>query len=166
MDQCLTLIWELPAYVSVIASGVVLACGYGILKLKDFWPVLKTLLSTSQDYPLGAWNCEWHHDQSSDGKQRPDIKDVVTIDFAREEIVIGSGSGGDVVDGYKLVGRCTSSSLALTYKIADKTLPFVGAVTLHKVNEKRLEGRFVQYVVTPDGLTAGLVTGKTTWRKP
>jgi hypothetical protein len=165
MTECIALIKDYWGYVAAVVGVGILVSGYGVLKLKDFLPVLKTLLSTTQDYPLGTWNCLWKHDTSANG-QRPDINDIVTIDFAREEVVIGAGAGGEVVDGYKLVGRCTSSCLALTYRISDKNRPYAGAVVLHKVNEKRLEGRFVQYIIAPGGLTAGLVTGETVWKKP
>jgi hypothetical protein len=166
MGECVALIKDYWGYIVAVVGIVLLIGGYGVVKLKDFLPVLKTLLSTTQDYPLGTWNCVWQHDTPAGEQRRPDVSDVVTIAFAREEVVIGSGSGGDIVDGYKLVGRCTSSCLAVTYKIADKNRPYAGAVVLHKVTEKRLEGRFVQYIIAPDGLAAGLVTGMTVWKRP
>jgi hypothetical protein len=166
MGECVALIKDYWGYAATGAAALLLVGGYGLLKLRDFLPVIQTLLSTNQDYPLGTWNCTWQHDALAGAPQRQDISDVVTINFAREEVVVGAGVGGDLADGYKLVGRCTSSCLALTYRIADKNRPYAGSVVLHKVNEKRLEGRFVQYIVAPDGMTAGLLSGTTVWRKP
>jgi hypothetical protein len=164
MSECVTFLTEVWGY--LVAGGILLVAlaGYGALKLKDFLPVLKTLFSVSQEYPLGTWNCHWKHDPL-DALQRPDIKDVVAINFAREEIVIGSGSGGELQEGYRLVGRCTSSCIALTYRINDRGRSYAGSVALHKVTEKKLEGRFVQYIVAPDGNTAGVLTGSTVWTK-
>lgn len=166
MGECIGVLREYWGYAAMLATLVLLIGGYGAIKLKDFLPVLKTLFSAMQEYPLGTWNCTWYCDPVPGEPVRPDITDVVTLDFAREEVVVGAGAGGVVKDGYKLVGRCTSSCLALTYKIADKDLPYVGAVVLRKLNEKRLEGHFAQYVIAADGSTAGLITGTTRWTKP
>lgn len=164
MSECVAFLNDVWGYAAAVLVFLVAVAGYGALKLKDFLPVLKTLLSVTQEYPLGTWNCNWKHDPLPT-LQRSDINDVVVINFAREEIVIGNGSGGDLQDGYRLVGRCTSSCIALTYRINDKSRPYAGSVALHKVTEKRLEGRFLQYIIAPDGSTAGVLTGSTTWTK-
>jgi hypothetical protein len=165
MGPCVDLLRE---YWGVAAFGTAMLLfigGYGVIKLKHFLPVLRTLVSNAQEYPVGSWNCLWQHDVVSGELPRPDISDVVTINFAREEVVIGSGVGGEMVKGYNLVGRCTSSCVALTYRIADESRPYAGSVVLHKRNERRLEGRFVQYIVASDGSTAGLLSGRTVWSK-
>ena len=57
MTDCVAFVKDVWGYLAV--GGVVLAVvlGYGVLKLKDFLPVLKTLLSVNQEYPLGTWAC-------------------------------------------------------------------------------------------------------------